>query len=211
MLEANVAPSEASPVLLTKRQTDQAGEMAARAFFNDPMAAWLLPDPAGRMKRLQTYLKKTLEYGVRYGVVHTTPGEPAGVAAWLSPGRGQFNFYRLVRTGLLWAPLSLGREGYRRSMSMDNLSGDLRKSLVRGPHWYLMLLFVEPARQGQGIGSGLLRPVLAKADEARLPCYLETMTDSDVRFYEKRGFRAVWDGGLPANGPHMWAMRREPQ
>ena len=94
---------------------------------------------------------------------------------------------------------------------MDNLSGDLRKRLVPGPHWYLMLLFVEPDRQGQGIGSSLLRPVLAKADAARLPCYLETMTDRDVRFYEKHGFKAVWNGDLPSNGPHMWAMRREPQ
>ncbi len=207
----NVAPPAASPVLLTKDQLDEAGAIAARAFFDDPMSRWLLPDAAGREKRLEAYLKKTLAYGVRYGAVYTTAGGPAGAAAWLSPGNGQFNFYRLVQSGLLWAPLSLGSEGLRRSTSMDNLSGGLRKRLAPGPHWYLMLLFVQPARQNQGIGSSLLRPVLAEADEARLPCYLETMTDKDVRFYEKRGFRAVWDGDLPSSGPHMWAMRREPQ
>ena len=42
------------------------------------------------------------------------------------------------------------------------------------PHWYLPLIGVDPARQGQGLGAALMRPVLAKCDAAGLPAYLES-------------------------------------
>lgn len=51
-------------------------------------------------------------------------------------------------------------------------------------HFYLV-----PEVQGHGIGSAVLRQLLAEADAARLPIRLDVLRESDAkRFYERHGF-----------------------
>lgn len=71
-----------------------------------------------------------------------------------------------------------------------------------------MTLGVEPSRQGQGIGSWLIAPMLQRALSASLPCYLETMTELDVAFYRKNGFKVAREVDLIPGELHMWAMTR---
>ncbi|GHF88202.1 ribosomal-protein-alanine N-acetyltransferase [Amycolatopsis bartoniae] len=49
---------------------------------------------------------------------------------------------------------------------------------------------VDEAHQGQGIGTALLRALLARADELRAPVFLEVRTDNDraVDLYVRHGF-----------------------
>jgi ribosomal-protein-alanine N-acetyltransferase len=49
---------------------------------------------------------------------------------------------------------------------------------------------VDPAWQGQGVGSALLRTLLSIADERSAPVFLEVRTDNEpaIRMYEKYGF-----------------------
>jgi ribosomal protein S18 acetylase RimI-like enzyme len=79
------------------------------------------------------------------------------------------------------------------------------------PHWYLWALGVDPPYQGQGVGGQLLQPVLAEADAAGLPCYLETETERNVAFYRKHGFDVATAGPDPRQGVMVWTMVREPQ
>lgn len=46
------------------------------------------------------------------------------------------------------------------------------------------------------------------ADADGLPCYLETMKERNVVFYEKHGFQVVVGDDLPKGGPHFWTMKR---
>jgi GNAT superfamily N-acetyltransferase len=78
------------------------------------------------------------------------------------------------------------------------------------PHWYLALLGVSPGCQGRGIGRALLTPVLRRADQEGLPCYLETFVSANVPFYEHRGFQVVEAGVEPLSQIAFWAMKREP-
>ena len=40
--------------------------------------------------------------------------------------------------------------------------------------------------------------------------YLETMSAATLPLYERHGFAVVGETDLPGDGPHVWAMRREP-
>jgi GNAT superfamily N-acetyltransferase len=78
------------------------------------------------------------------------------------------------------------------------------------PHWYLSVLGTDPTRQGEGLGSALLRPVLDDCDRLEIPAYLETGTERNVQFYTRHGFRVTERIELPG-GPSMWLMWREPR
>ncbi|HVV14237.1 ribosomal protein S18-alanine N-acetyltransferase [Amycolatopsis sp.] len=49
---------------------------------------------------------------------------------------------------------------------------------------------VDPEYQGQGLGTGLLRALLARADELNAPVFLEVRTDNEraIGLYDRHGF-----------------------
>ncbi|OQO13967.1 hypothetical protein B0A48_00842 [Cryoendolithus antarcticus] len=55
-------------------------------------------------------------------------------------------------------------------------------------HWYLEIVATDPAYQGQGAGSQILRWGTERADADDMEAYLEAAPDA-VRLYEKFGFR----------------------
>lgn len=73
------------------------------------------------------------------------------------------------------------------------------------------MLGVEPESQSQGIGTGLLAPMLRRLDESDLPCYLETDKERTLGFYHRFGFQVRHEGLVPGGGPPVWTMVREPQ
>jgi predicted N-acetyltransferase YhbS len=74
-------------------------------------------------------------------------------------------------------------------------------------HWYLAVLGTEPARQGQGIASGLMGPVLERCDKEGTAAYLESSKDSNIPYYERHGFQVTGEIQLPS-GPTVWPMWR---
>ena len=105
-------------------------------------------------------------------------------------------------------PQRIGSEAFRRMMTMQGRTNELRRRDVPERHWYLWVLGVEPERQGQGIGGALTQPVFARADAEGLPCYLETDKPDNVPFYRKHGFAVVEEEDLPNGGCHFWTMKR---
>jgi len=88
----------------------------------------------------------------------------------------------------------------------------LRHYHMEGRHHYLFMLGVSPEQQGQGYGSALLRALSARADDGRLPCYLETDKLSSVRLYERHGYVVTRQRTFPGFPDlTLWCMRREPR
>ncbi len=75
---------------------------------------------------------------------------------------------------------------------------------------YLYGIGVEPSRQGQGIGSALLQPVLIQANEEHLICYLDTTNEKNLSFYERNDFIVVARAQLSLESPPVWAMVKLP-
>jgi ribosomal protein S18 acetylase RimI-like enzyme len=79
------------------------------------------------------------------------------------------------------------------------------------PYWYLEVVGVDPRARGLGIGTRLLEPVLALADETGQTCYLETMTERNVGWYQSLGFEVrEAEVRFVAGGPPNWTMMRPP-
>lgn len=189
---------------------NEASIVLARAFQNDPMMQYLIPDCKKRVRTLPGFLGGVVRYCSAYGEVHATPNRD-GVACWLPPGNTVTPFHRMVKSGMVLAPVQLGLAGFGRLAALTSYMDNLHERVVPQPHWYLWLLGVEPARRGGGIGGVLLEPTLAQADAEGLPCYLETHNDANVPFYERRGFKVVDAGDVPGRGLRVWTMLRPPR
>lgn len=74
------------------------------------------------------------------------------------------------------------------------------------PHWHLGPLAVLPERQGQGIGSILLRHFCEHVDRLGTAGYLETGTSENVRLYERFGFSIIDEA--PVFDVTTWFMWR---
>jgi ribosomal protein S18 acetylase RimI-like enzyme len=199
-----------APLPLAANLQKSASRVMSRAFLNDPLWKYLVPDDARRARVVPLSMGILVRYSFLYGEIFTTP-TLGGIACWLTPGKTTPTLRRLVWIGIHNAPLQLGWTGFRRYTAVENYSGEVHKRAVPGMHWYLWGLGVEPSRQGQGIGGLLIQPVLARADASDLPCYLETMNKKNVSFYVKHGFKIVSDEEVPRHGLRVWAMLREPR
>ena len=74
------------------------------------------------------------------------------------------------------------------------------------PYYFLWFLGVEPLEQNKGIGSKLLREVIADAVSKGRPIYLETFTLKNIPWYEKFGF-AVYN--KPDLGYDLHCLKKE--
>lgn len=203
--------SSNEPIRLAPSQREQAIAVLTHAFQDDPMYNYLFPDSDERARSLGWLWNGVVRYSLVYGEVYTTP-EVTGVACWLPPGSTRPTIWRMVRAGLglQRAIMKFDRQARRRVLHLLTYTDETHQRVMPRPHWYLWALGVEPASQGQGIGSRLIQPVLARADDTGLPCYLETETERNVAFYQKRGFEVAVEGAVADAGLTLWTMVREP-
>ncbi len=68
----------------------------------------------------------------------------------------------------------------------------IKKHYPKEPFSYLWFIGVNPSRQGIGIGTDLLKNVLAYSKDLDRPVYLETSTKRNIPWYIKNGFQ-VYD------------------
>ena len=66
-----------------------------------------------------------------------------------------------------------------------------------------------PDRQGTGLGTALIDDGHRRADELALPTYLETFSDWNVGFYQRRGYEVVGEFTI-GDGTRGWGMIRPP-
>jgi GNAT superfamily N-acetyltransferase len=193
---------------LAESQLEEASDMLGRAFHDNPMEVYIQPDEGERARNLGWMLGTWTRYGHLYGEVYTTTGRVDGAAVWLTPESPPMSRETITAAGMAEIPQRLGQEAFQRLMTCGNHFDELRRREAPEPHWYLWTLGVDPPRQGQGVGSALLQPVLARADEAGLPCYVGTTKAVNVPFYQRHGFEVLVEDDLPGAGFHYWTFKR---
>lgn len=193
--------------LATKDEIPALAQVLTRAFARDPFISYLAGDAAQRDQRMQAGWTAILRFASARLLDTWTTDDHAGVAIWVPPGRKGSTALESVR--LMPA---LGRlAGWRRLRSVSEAVTTLerrRHHHCPQQHFYLSALGVEPERQGQGIGSALMKPVLDRCDAEIIPAYLETAGTRNVQLYERHGFKVVEELTLPRTDIRGWLMLR---
>lgn len=171
---------------------------AMRAFADDPVMRWLVPDDADYLAPGGEIMRGAVAAWIEHQVVWCTD-DGVALGAWIRPGRPDPEFRADPPTE---PPPPERMERFR------ILGTHMVEHTPEEPHWYLQMLATHPDWQRQGLGAALMAPMFERAAEEGLPCYLETETVENVGYYRRHGFevRSEWD--VAGDGPHMWGMYR---
>jgi ribosomal protein S18 acetylase RimI-like enzyme len=178
----------------------------SHAFEDDPVMRWLFGEqPPRPMRYSRPFFATEGRRHLRHHTVYTA-GDHAGAAYWDPPGHWRSSALGILRL----APVILRGIGPRTAKALRGLARMEAAHGDRPEHYYLAVLGTHPERQGAGIGSALLAPVLARCDTDGVGAYLESSKDSNIPFYRRHGFEVIGEVTFPS-GPTIWPMWREPR
>ena len=171
------------------------------AFSSDPMARWSLSDPR---KYLEVMPSLVRAFGGRAFDVDGADcvGDYFGTAMWLPPGVEPDTdaLDRIMKEHVDPALLP----------DIDGVFEQMAAYHPTDPHWYLPLIGIDPARQGHGYGSALMRHALERCDRDGAPAYLESSNPRNIPLYLRHGFEVMGEiqvGSSPTLTPMIRKAR----
>lgn len=178
----------------------------AAAFATDPVIDYFVRADSRRPQALDSWFDFAVKrFGLPEGETWMTP-DAGAVALWLPPPQAALSMSVVREAQAL--PIFLSVVGLSRIARMQRLRAAFDANHPKAPHWYLFFLAVDPARQGQGLGSALLKHTLRPIDAAGGDAYLEASSAKNVPLYERHGFEVVSEFRPEPAGPTLWGMWR---
>ena len=198
---------EARP--LRKADVRQAAHVLSRAFYDDPVMCWMLPDDGRRGRALARMFATMVRHHFLAGggaEVAIRDARIGAAALWDPPGRWRQTWWEQA----LMMP-ALARAFGRRSGGGQQVAALMKQHHPQEPHWYLAVIGSDPTVRGGGFGHALLTSRLDRVDAEHAPAYLESSNPDNVPYYLRFGFEVTGEIALPEGGPSMTAMWRQPR
>lgn len=206
---ANLAtmPIDVRPA--TKPDIGPLATVLSRAFYDDPVSVWMLPDERKRAAQLAAFFAASTRHHHLAGGGVEVAGDGANIGAaalWDPPGawkQSRGSQLRMVAAMLRTFGPRLGA-----GRTVDAL---LSANHPEAPHWYLAVIGSDPEMRGRGFGQAVMASRLDRCDAESCPAYLESSKLANVPYYERFGFVVTGEITLPGGGPTLWPMWREPR
>jgi GNAT superfamily N-acetyltransferase len=195
----------------TVADTAETAELIAAAFHELDVSAWLVPDPAERLRVLAADFRIFVDHALDHGEIHliddtTTPttGHPLAAAVWFPQTTGPTPPPKDYDTRLAAAcgPATT------RFQVLDQHFDDTHPESF--PHHYLAYLATRPDRQSRGVGTTLLQHQHRNLDRDGIPAFLHASCARTRDFYQRHGYEPLGEPFHLPDGPPMWPQWREP-
>jgi GNAT superfamily N-acetyltransferase len=195
-----------------KADVTELSHALGRAFYDDPVSIWIMPDDKARVAHLRKFFGTVTHHHhlAGGGVEVASDGSAIGAAAlWDPPGRWK----QSAREQLMMLPSFILGFGPRLSLGrkLGDLFARMKQEHPDEPHWYLAVLGSDTVVRGKGYGQALMRSRLDRVDAEHAPAYLESSKAENVPYYERFGFEVSSEIVIPDGGPTLWPMWRAPR
>ena len=171
------------------------------AFGSDPVMRWLWPAAEAYLRNFPRLVRAFGGRAFGHATAHTSL-DHGGAALWLPPGVGPDaeQVEELLRETLK-EPVRSGALAVLEQMEEHH---------TKERHLYLAFIGVDASRQGNGIGSVVIRRGLATCDGEGLYAYLESSNPANVPFYRRHGFEVTAEIRV-GSSPVIHPMIRSPR
>ena len=193
-------------VAATRSELDDVAATLGSAFADDPLLVWMTGRDGPQQRRIESIFRALLRpvLAQEHHLVHRT-ADGAGAAVWHAPDQWRTG----TLDGVRMLP-ALVRACGRNLLRAGRCVAEIERLHPGEPSYYLEMLGTRQERQGQGLGSALLQPMLARCDAEGRPAYLESSNPRNIAFYHRHGFD-VREEVVPVPGaPVVTTMWREP-
>jgi GNAT superfamily N-acetyltransferase len=184
------------------------------ALENDPfylaISAPYEADAVRRRAALAHYFDYSIQEGGDIGRCVHLADRALGVAVWLLPQSPEGQS-RAAHKKRVFLEGTLGVEGCANYYRIVAFMHSKAVSVVSDDAWYLSIVAVDPAAQGQGLGRKLLEPTITEAERLGATCYLETFSPRNPSFYGRLGFATAARFAEPTTGAEYAVMVRYPR
>jgi ribosomal protein S18 acetylase RimI-like enzyme len=171
------------------------------AFGTDPVARYFYPNPREYVAYFPRLAVAIGGKAFASATAHYVEGF-ASASLWLPPGVSPDEE----------APVAILQETVSERLHADAfmLLEQMGAAHPKEPHWYLWMIGTDPARQGRGYGSALMRHALASCDHDKRLAYLESSNPRNLSLYLRHGFELIRT--IQVSGcPPIFPMLRKPR
>ena len=188
---------------------EEAAAVLGRAFRDDPIVLAILEGipPDTRVTRLTMAFASVLRACAPKGMPVHVREENGVTGVAIAHPPGAYPLPIPVQLGILLK--TAARTGFYGLGRWLMWLSRIDKQHPKSPHYYLEFIGVDPAWQGNGLGSSILHHLVSKADQDRVGCFLETGNPRNVPLYQRFGFQTVAEEEII--GVHAWFMWRPPR
>jgi GNAT superfamily N-acetyltransferase len=158
-------------------------EILCQSFQNDPQINYILGSNGNKNKKLMRLMAYSFEFGLANGKVEISEDKNS-VAIWKSSNSKKMTINLFYESILFF--FTFGWSGIKRISAMEKKIAAFYpdKTIFN----YLWILGTNPNEQGKGYGTAILSKAINNFEQNKVPIYLETCTDFNLKYYQRKGF-----------------------
>ena len=166
-------------------------------------------NPNTARESMLKYLDYSMVEAAKYGELYIPAEHEYGVSVWTKPLTPALEAEKKIAKRKFLAE-QMGQACEQTYASIVEFMSAKSATIVNERYWYLSIVGIVPAFQGQGLGTHLVNAVLESSDELGFPTYLETFTPRNEAFYGRLGYKKAGSFHEPTTQSNYSLMIREP-
>ena len=159
----------------------------SKSFDDNQSVNYIVKQDSNRAERMKKLMEYSFDVCHLFGDVFLTD-DKKGCALIVMPDKKKTTLKSISLDAKL-ALSCIGLSNLKKAMARE---AAINKLHPKSPMYYLWFIGVDPSEQNKGIGTNLLKEVIAEGSSKQRPIYLETSTLKNIPWYEKFGFK-VYD------------------
>jgi len=168
--------------LATRDDKSIVKKILVESFKNDPCIQWLTEQSSNKNK-LNIIMDYIIDETFVNGFIYLT-SDNLGVVLWKNEQKEKIT-YNFIKRNLVFL-FKMGVSSVIRNLK--NMADTNKHFPKNQPFYYLYSIGVLPEAQGKGIASKLMNPVIELCNTLKLPIFLETANNQNIKIYQKKGF-----------------------
>ncbi|MDJ0782678.1 MAG: GNAT family N-acetyltransferase [Desulfosarcinaceae bacterium] len=153
------------------------------------------------------YMDYAMVEAENLGALHLSQASGGGASVWTKPLDAALTA-RQHREKIAFLREHLGRKSAATYGAIVDYMAAKAQPHIPADTWYLSILGIRPAYQGQGLGAALVHETLTRTDALGIPTYAETFAARSLPFYHRLGYRTVARFVEPVSTAPYWLLLR---